>query len=115
MITVWPSSDLFELMESLKIIKRRGEDIRLSPVFKEFVEGLDYQKVNLFIEQMFKEGVFPKTEMKEIRLVNFFMVVMRLWDSSLTENETQAAAIFLSAFSLDVDWEILTVLKEEGR
>jgi len=99
MIDIWPSADLFELMESLKIIENWGEVFRLSPEFIDFIEGLDFQKVDWAVGDMIQKGLLPKPEAEEKRRVYFFMCLMVLWDSSLIVEEIQAAAHFLSAMS----------------
>jgi len=109
---VWPSSDLFELMEGLEIIELRGNGFRLSSEFKDFVKGLDFRKVSQVAREMVAEGVFTEPETNETRQVIFFFVVLMLWDSSLPEEETEAAALFLSAFSWALNLGVLPVLKE---
>lgn len=115
MSNVWPSSDLFELMEGLEIIETRGEAVRLSPVFQDFVKSLDSQKVRQVIGNMISEGVIPAPETKETYRVYFFRVVVMLWDSSLPEEENETAALFLSAFSWSLEMGILPALKEGGK
>ena len=99
MINIWPSSDLFELMEGLKIIEMHAEGFRLSPSFIDFIEVLDSKKVNWAVEDMVKKGILPEPETEDARRVYFYMVVVALWDSSLPADETQTAALFLSAMS----------------
>lgn len=114
MTSIWPSSDLFELMEGLDIIETRGKGVRLRQEFKDFVKGLDSQMVLRVFASMISEGVISEPETKEMRRVYFFWVVVTLWDSSLPEDETEAAALFLSAFSWALDWGLLPFLREGG-
>ena len=114
MSNVWPSSDLFELMEGLEIIETRGEAVRLSPVFQDFMKSLDSKMVRQVIVDMISEEVIPAPE-KETYRVYFFRVVVMLWDSSLPEEENETAALFLSAFSWSLEMGVLPALKEGGK
>ena len=114
MSNIWPSSDLFELMESLYIIEISGKLVRLRPEFKDFVKGLDSQKVLRVVADMISEGIIPEPETKEMHRVYYFMAIMALWDSSLPDDETEAAAFFLSAFSWALDRGLLSVLNKVG-
>ena len=114
MINIWPSSDLFELMESISIIEIRGNGFRLSSEFKDFVKGLDFQKVRQVAREMVAGGVFTEPETNETRQVMFFFVVVMLWDPSLPDEETEAAALFLSAFAWPLNMGVIPVLKEGG-
>ena len=115
MSDIWPSSDLFELMESIAIIEIRGNGFRLSSEFKDFVKGLDFQKISQVAREMVADGVFTEPETKDTRQVIFFLVVVMLWDSSLPEEETETAALFLSAFAWALNLGVLPFLKEGGQ
>lgn len=99
MSNIWPSADLFELMESLQIIEMRGESFRLSQRFKEFVKELDPQKLNSCIEIMIQRGFLPEPETEDVHRVYFYMALVALWDPSLPTDEHETASIFLSAMS----------------